>query len=77
MGVVLLNEWPRWMTKEQAGLYTCFSKKQIERFINQGLLKETRINGGHSRIDRKELDQLMESNKIDIRRTARKILKEI
>ena len=74
----ILNCWPRWMSKQMAGLYIGFSTKQIERFVKSGSINYVRINGtGHLRIDRLDLDKFMEMNKVALSKNINRILKHI
>lgn len=60
-----------------AAAYTGFSTKTIERWINSGKLPFVQIDGGHRRIDRVDLDRLMESNKIDFNKNQNQIINSL
>ena len=66
----MFPDWPRWMDVKTAARYTCFSPSKIRELIADGILPISRIpqaNGrpGHPRIDRNDLDRLLESHKIE------------
>lgn len=72
MSEVVLQVWPRWLSKKLASIYTTYSIRQIDRFIRNGDLPHTRLNDGNVRIDIHDLDRLMEKNKRDFHKSRRK-----
>jgi len=78
MSEVVLQVWPRWLTKQQATLYTGYSIRQLEMWMKQGVLPYSKPNGNrHVRLDIKDLDRLMENDKIDIKKERKRILQSV
>ncbi len=72
---VILAVWPRWLNKERAADYLSVSVKQIERYISSGKLPISRPTGGHLRIDKNDLDAMMEAHKVDLVKKKRAMAK--
>lgn len=78
MSKVILQVWPRWLTKQQARLYTGYSIKQLEIWMNQGVLPYSKPNGNrHVRFDIRDLDRLMENDKIDIEKGRGRVIESL
>ncbi len=78
MGSVILQVWPRWLNKEQASLYTGYSVRQLEIWMRDGVLPYSKPQGNRSpRFDVKDLDYLMEKDKIDIEKQKRRVVKTL
>jgi len=55
----------RWLTIKQAGEYLSYSRYKIYKLIKKGIIPVSKIDNGHTRIDRDDLDKLMLLNKIE------------
>ncbi len=72
---IIIQAPPRWLCKNSAAAYLEISVRQLERLIQNGYLSVSRINRGHVRLDRIEIDRLMEQIKVNFKKQAYKILK--
>ncbi len=77
MSSVILQVWPRWLSKELAALYTDWSITKIERLIRNRELPYCRIKGSQIRIDIQDLDRLLLKNKVDVEKAKKKLIKSI
>ena len=74
---VILQCWPRWLSKESAALYTDWSITKIERLIRSGELPYCRVKRSQIRIDLQDLDRLLLKNKIDPEKAKKMLIKSI
>ncbi|MHA1285535.1 MAG: helix-turn-helix domain-containing protein [Promethearchaeota archaeon] len=60
------SQWPRWLSVKAVARYLDLHPKSVYNLIYQGHIPATKI-GGSIRIDRKKLDQLLESQETNFR----------
>lgn len=54
---------PGWMDYETAAAYTCFSVRTVKSWYRQGLIPAARVDDGHPRFKREDIDALLEKHK--------------
>ena len=78
MSEYVLMVWPRWLTKQQARLYTGYSIRQLEYWMSGGVLPYSKPNGNRTiRFDIRDLDRLMERDKIKIEKGRERVIESL
>lgn len=54
---------PGWMDYAAAAHYTCFAERTIKAWHKRGLLPAARVENGHPRFRRSDIDDFLESHK--------------
>lgn len=69
---------PGWMDYETAAAYTCFSVRTVKSWYQQGLIPAARIDDGHPRFKKEDIDELLEKHKKpSLLAIAEKIIQEL